>query len=266
MQTNYITALTTWALQVFACVLLHISNVQAVEADHEREQRLAEQTVSTLFIGEPIKLGKTPHEFLALISEPDSTSKGIVILLHGRGYGPDTEIVIGPLREALTDNGWQTLSLQMPVLSKGKKYYDYVELFPAARERINAAIEYIKQAKIDTMVMLAHSCGGHMAMDWIRHNGDGEIDAFIGLGLGATDYLQPMRKPFPLDKMHIPMLDIFGSEDYPAVHKNAKIRKPIISKNNPVSKQLIIPAANHEFADQNEPMIEAVLAWLQDSL
>jgi hypothetical protein len=49
-----------------------------------------------------------------------------------------------PLRTGLTEKGWHTLSVQMPVLGKGAKYYDYVPIFPYSHERIDAAINFYK--------------------------------------------------------------------------------------------------------------------------
>ena len=56
-----------------------------------------------------------------------------------------------------------------------------------------------------------------MAMAYVGEHGDAAFDGFIGIGMGATDYGQPMRGPFPLATMSVPILDLFGDEDYPAV-------------------------------------------------
>lgn len=234
----------------------------ALGSDLEREKRLQEQTLAALFTGEPVYLRAGDHDFLALETPGEPDSRGAVILLHGRGYGPDSEVVVGPMREALSEQGWHTLSLQMPVLAKGMKYYDYVDTFPQAGERIEAGLRQLSNQGFSPVILLAHSCGVHMSMDWIRQNGDDKIDGYIGIAMGATDYGQPMKLPFPLADMRVPVLDIYGSSDWPSVVDTADERWQAIEKNNPRSEQIIIADANHEFLNQAEPLIEAVSGWL----
>ena len=47
-----------------------------------------------------------------------------------------------------------------------------------------------------------------MAMLWMEQYADQGIDAFIGIGMGATDYKQPMRHPFPFASLKVPVLDL----------------------------------------------------------
>ena len=231
-------------------------------SDLEREKRLEEQTLAALFTGEPVYLSTPDREFLTLETQADGNSKGAVVLIHGRGYGPDAQIVVGPVREALSEQGWHTLSLQMPVLEKGAKYYDYVDVFPDARLRINAALAHLKASEFSPIAIIAHSCGVHMSMDWIRHNGDDAIDAYIGLGMGATDYQQPKQQPFPFKQMSVPILDVFGDADYPAVVSNADKRARDFLIANEKSEQIVIAQANHEFDGQNDALINAISNWL----
>ena len=256
-KTNLSPAHWFTTLLLFCCLG---TNLQAF--DLEREKRLEEQTLAALFTGEPLYLSAAEHEFLALETQAEGESKGAVILLHGRGYSPDSQIVVGPVREALSEQGWHSLSLQMPVLEKGAKYYDYINVFPDARLRISAALAHLQASNISPVVIIAHSCGVHMSMDWIRHNGDDAIDAYVGLGMGATDYQQPMKQPFPFKKMTVPILDVFGDADYPAVVTKADERAQDILLTNDKSEQIIIAQADHEFEDQNEQLIESISNWL----
>ena len=170
-------------------------------------------------------------------------------MLHGRGVHPDWPDVAGPLRTELPEHGWETLSLQMPVLGKSAKYDDYVPIFPAAFPRIRAGIEYLRARGADPVVIAAHSCSAHMAMAFVRHHGDAEFDGFISIGMGATDVGQPMREPFPLDAMSAPVLDLFGDEDYPSVPGKAPERLAAIRvAGNPRSAQRVVPGADHFFA------------------
>lgn len=233
----------------------------------EREQRIAEQIVDSIMDGDAVELNADAHDFLAIEMESDSgTTRGAAIILHGRGLHPEWEQVIKPLRTMLPEHGWHTLSLQLPVLKKGAKYFDYVPTFPEASPRIEAAIAHLKQQGIKRIVIIAHSCGAHMAMNWIDLNGDSQIAGYVGIGMGATDYKQKMVKPFPLDKMKVPTLDVYGEEDFPAVLRMAPGRwNKIQQAGNAQSKQIRIDDADHYFVDKGDELVEAISGWLNNT-
>jgi len=237
----------------------------ALASDIEREQRLAEQTEELIFDGEVIFLQASEHEFMNVYTETeDDKAKGAAIILHGRGYHPDWKQVAKPLRLGLPEEGWTTLSMQMPVLDKQAKYYDYVKIMPEAFPRIEAGIDFLKEEGFEKIVLIAHSCSAHMVMAWLDAGRFRDVDAFIGIGMGATDYKQPMAKPMPLDKLSIPVLDVYGSSEYPAVARGAGERLEFIEKaDNKKSSQIIVPEADHYFTDQDEALLEEVIEWLR---
>ena len=241
------------------------NTVAAAEPDFARESRLAEQIVDAIFDGEPEWLQADGREFLGIYTASEDPGTGVLIL-HGRGFHPDWADTVGPLRVGLAERGYSTLALQMPVLGKQAKYYDYVPIFRYAHARIEAGIEFLRERGHERIVLVAHSCGAHMAMDWIGTVGDGRIDAFAGLGMGATDYRQPMHHPFPLASMRVPLLDLYGSEEYPAVIRMAPERRQAIeSAGHPASRQQVLAGADHYFTDHGEPLVRAVADWI-DSL
>ncbi|OOZ59096.1 DUF3530 family protein [Solemya velum gill symbiont] len=203
-------------------------------SDLEREQRLEDEIVDAILDGDPLDLPRGDGgDFLGIYTETDADEpKGAVIILHGRGYHPDWAYTVQPLRVGLIDYGWNTLSIQLPVLKKEAKYFDYVR-------------------------------GAHMANFWLDDVGHENIDAYVGLGMGATDYQQPMVRDFPLDKLKIPVLDLYGEHDYPAVHRYAPLRKMMIEAGgNPKSSQQVLPEADHYFTYRGDELIEAVGNWL----
>lgn len=241
-------------------LLIFCNNVLA--SDFARETRLKDQIIDAILDGEPLMLTASGHEFLGIYTEADEP-KGAVLILHGRGYHPDWQDVVNPLRVGLAEQGWNTLSIQLPVLEKDATYYDYVAIFDEAVPRIDAAIEFLRQQGNDYIVLIAHSCGAHMAMQYIRKKGDDNFDAFVGIGMGATDYNQPMRQPYPLDKMKKPILDVYGGNDYPAVQRLAGIRAQQMQVDgNPLSRQIVVPQANHYFTDMGEPLLAVIADWL----
>jgi hypothetical protein len=234
----------------------------AAEPDYEREARLGEQIVDMILDGDPVWLEANGREFLGIYTEADD-ARAAVVILHGRGFHPDWADTVNPLRVGLAELGYNTLSIQMPVLEKDSSYYDYLPIFDFAHARIEAGIRYLRDNDNSKIVLLAHSCGVHMSMDWIRDKGDRDIDAYIGLGMGATDYRQPMREPFPLAQMQIPVLDLYGANEYPAVMRGAPERKAMIeAAGNAHSRQAMLPEADHYFTDQGDALVSAVADWL----
>jgi len=254
-------------MRLFNTILIGLLfTVQSVLAsDLAREKRLAEQTEELIFDGEVIYLDSAGHEFMNVYMETEAEeAKGAVIILHGRGYHPDWKNVVKPLRTGLADKGWDTLSMQMPVLEKKARYYDYVPILSEAFPRIEAGVDFLKEQGYKKIVLIAHSCSVHMVMAWVDAKRFRDIDAFIGIGMGATDYKQPMANPLPLDKISVPILDLYGEEEYPAVIFGANRRLEAIERSkNKKSKQISVPGADHYFKEKDNELVEIVNEWMQ---
>lgn len=245
----------------FTIALFFSFNLQA--SDLDREKRLKDEIIDAILDGDAEMLTADGHEFLSIYTEADEP-EGAVIVMHGRGFHPDWADAINPLRVGLVEHGWNTLSIQLPVLEKTAKFYDYTQIFDEATPRIDAAIDFLKKQGNKKIIIIAHSCGAHMAMQYIRSKGESRFDAFVGIGMGATDYQQPMLKPFPLDKMKKPVLDVYGEDDYPAVQRLAGIRaQQMQDEGNALSAQKIVPEANHYFTDNGDSLVAVIAEWLE---
>lgn len=239
----------------------------SMAADLEKENRIKNQIVDYIMDGDAVMLNAGSHQFLSIFMETESEqAKGAVIIMHGRGYHPNWPELVYPLRTGLTEHGWHTLSIQMPVLDNDASFYDYLNILPEAFPRIDAAINYLKQQGINNIVLLAHSCSVHMSVAWLEKNTDKNIRAYIGVGMGSTDKGQPMLQPFPLEKLSMPVLDIRGDLDYPAVIAKAPQRWQQIQKaGNKKSAQRVVKKADHYFTGMGEPLLNEIADWL-DSL
>lgn len=233
-------------------------------SDMEKEQRLKNQVIDYILDGDAVMLKANGQEFLSIYMEAEQdTPKGGVILMHGRGLHPNWPNVMYPLRTGLPRHGWSSLSIQMPVLDNQASFYDYLYILPESYPRITAAVDYLRQQGIERIVLLAHSCSVHMSIGWLEQNPQQNIYAYIGIGMGSTDKGQPMPKPFPLEKFPMPILDIRGEHDYPAVHGKAADRwQRIQQAGNPASRQQVISDADHYFTDKGEVLLKAVADWL----
>lgn len=233
--------------------------------DYDREQRIVEQIEPQIFDGEAVWLDTGDRKFLAIHMEADEP-KGSVVILHGRDVSPEDQNVAGPMRVGLAENGWSTLALQMPVLAKGKKYYDYLPILKYGHQRIEAAIAYLRSLGEEVVILAGHSCGAHMANDWLNLNGDAQIQGYIAIGLGATDAGQDLKTPFPVGNMTVPVLDIYGSEEYPRPLQMLSERSALLTQNaNVSSAQIEVEGANHYFTDAGDQLTEQVLYWLNNA-
>ena len=230
--------------------------------DYEREKRIAMEIEPQIFDGEAVWLNTPERPFLSIYTQADEPA-GAVLVLHGRDTGPEDVNVAGPMRVGLVDGGWSTLALQMPVLEKGRKYYDYLPILGFAHARIEAGVAFLREQGYRTVVLAAHSCGAHMANDWLNRHGDGAIDGYVAMGLGATDYRQELKTPFPMDRMTVPVLDIYGSEEYPRPLAMVTMRAGMLEKNgHPDSTQLVVEGADHFFRDMGDELTRMVAGWL----
>ena len=63
--------------------------------------------------------------------------------------------------------------------------------------------------------------------------------------------------------MHVPILDLYGADEYPAVIRLAPRRKAMMDKaGHAGSRQVVLPGANHYFTDQGDALLAAVADWL----
>ena len=253
---------------IAAIVWVFSAEVAAGVPDLAREQRMAVEIEDVILDGEADFLDDgTGHRFLTIQTESEiSPAKGTVVILHGRGLHPDWANVMHPLRVGLSERGWDTLAIQLPVLDKSALYYDYVAIFDGAIPRIEAALGLARQSPSGPVVLLAHSCGAHMAHHWMARGGPAALsrfDAYIGIGMGATDAGQPMREPFVFEQMHMPILDLYGANDYSAVRRMAKARRAGMARGgNPKNAQVVVPDSDHNFVDRGPALLDVVANWL----
>lgn len=240
------------------------------QSDLAREQRMADDIVDAILDGESLHLATARgHRFLGIFTHAvdDVVVKGTAVILHGRGLHPDWADVVQPLRIGLPEHGWNTLSIQLPVLTKGAKYYDYVNVFSDAIPRIEAAVMHARKHAGRNLVLIAHSCGTHMAQHWFNVRGDAavtRINAYVGIGMGATDYGQVMVEPFGLEGIRVPVLDVYGAQDFPAVRRFASERLLALEAGgHPQNTQIMVPEADHYFVDRGDALLEAVAGWLE---
>lgn len=188
-------------------------------------------------------------------------SKVAVILAHGQGMDPDSNVV-GPLRKTINKElGFHTLSLQMPVVPGAKnpdKYLEYAPSFPDAYNYIQAGIDFLKMEKgVEHIYLMGYSMGGRMTTGFLAQNPDSGIIGYIGVGLLGGGQ-EPLNTNLNLKKIQVPVLDVYADGGPDA--KSAEFRKPLVSDSY---IQVVISGAKHDYRGYDDQVANAVLAWLR---
>lgn len=244
-------------------LLLAGAGFAATKSDTAKEKRWEEQIVPSLMVGEAVKLKAGDVEFLSLYApNTDKKTYGGVILIHGIGAHPAWPDIIEPLRINLSEHGWTTLSLQMPILGNEANVQDYLPLMPEAPGRIKAGVDYLKSKGIKNIVIIAHSMGTTMTNIYLSNKPDPAVHGYIAIGMS-----NPLPKQYDnataLSKITLPMLDLYGSQDLEGVLRFAKARAASARKVNKRYTQLMIDGANHFFTDMQDVLVKRVRGWLK---
>lgn len=222
-------------------------------ADYARERKWADEILPSLVVGDPVML-QTPrghHKFLTLYTPADTDRAAIVV--HGMGIHPDWGMV-GTLRTALADHGVATLSIQMPILAADARGEDYPPTFPEAAERIAEAVAFLKAKGYANIAVVSHSMGSRMSLEYFSGKPDPGVKSWASLGPSFKGYA-PVK---------LPILDLYGANDLPAVLGNAGSRKGSLS--SPGSKQVVIEKSDHFFTGHEAAMVGAVTDFLDATL
>lgn len=233
-------------------------------SDLNREKSWADQVVDTVVVGDPVWLSARRIKFLALYASPaaKSESRG-VILIHGRGVHPAWGF-IDNLRADITEAGFHTLSLQMPILEANAPFGVYGKTFPEAFERIDSGIQYLKQRGVNQVVLVGHSSGAMTAVAYMAKQPQSPITGIVAIGLSTfasgPDTMQPVVM---LKSVRVPVLDIFGTNDLDEVLTYAGKRQAAAQQaGNKGYRAVRVPAADHFFTGQYESLIKHILNWL----
>ena len=247
---------------IYIAIGIVLATTSCFASDFEKEKRWAEQVVDSLLDGEAHYLNDGKNDFLSLVTENSEgfSSLGSVII-HGTGVHPNWSDVIQPLRVGLTEEGWHTISIQMPVLSNDASHDDYTVVFPEAPARIDSAVNYLKkELGVKRVVLIAHSLGSSMTAYYLSQQ-NAAVDGFVAIGMGAGGK-HPNRDNIAfLKSINLPMLDLSGSEDLDSVVKSNNARKTS-QIHNAAYTQIIEPGADHFFDGEEEALLNHVTNWL----
>jgi len=235
---------------------LLLLSFHAFSQDYDKEKRWADDILPTLMVGKAEWLTqKNGHRFLGLYTEAKK-AKGAVIIAHGRGWSPDFELY-GTLRTRLAEEGYTTLSIQLPVLPSTAILGLYVPLYPDARERFQLAVDFLKGRGHKNIGIVSHSLSATMANQYLIRTNDTTVKAWVFVGI-----LQGLDEMY---RIKIPTLDVYGSDDWTVTMWGAPEREAQLRK-VPGSAQIMVPGAKHFFEGREEDLLKIVTGFLDKNL
>jgi pimeloyl-ACP methyl ester carboxylesterase len=226
------------------------------QADYAREQRWADEITPAILVGAAVQLELPSRRKFLGIYAPARAGGPAVIVVHGLGVHPDWNL-INALRTQLADQGYATLSIQMPVLGADAKAEQYSPVFPEAAERIAAAARFLRAKGHGKVAVVSHSLGARMANYYVEHATQPPLEAWVSVGITAL-YTGAER-------FRLPVLDIYGERDFPAVRDNAPVRAESLRRARG-SAQIEVPDADHFFSGHETELVRHVKRFLDQKL
>ena len=246
-------------LKIIIWITILMLGVSAYASDLEKEQRWREEVEDSIMDGEAVDIRVDGYDVFAIYTEAEDGSDKGMIVVHGTGIHPNWQHVVQPIRIEMSAHGWNTLSIQMPILHNEAEYEEYVPLYPEVPPRLRAAEAFLKDRGMKTLLIVAHSQGATMSSYYLsRHPSD--IKGLIAIGMGATQKDSHVNSAESLKNIAIPVLDLFGDDDLPGVLETTDRRKNSAAHNVYYSQQ-VIEGANHFFDGMDHDLITAVADW-----
>jgi len=272
------------------CILLFsgLTSAQDTSADHSVE--FAQSLEKGLINGKALWLDDGKSKFFA-VYDPDQSGqpKGAIIILHDANSHPDKPEVIRPLRNDLPVHGWASITIQLPYLTS---IDDYTNKQSIINQRINSAANYMQTVGIGNIVLLGHGTGAMAATAYLSSQQDTSIQAFIAISLGVLDKdIEAESIPQQLEKITVPILDIYGSNDLEHVTRSAmsralaaKISSNAVTSSKQINsykrsaiaksstqnsqgyisyRQIVVEGASHEFSGTSNQLTKRIAGWLE---
>ncbi|MES9916163.1 MAG: alpha/beta fold hydrolase [Candidatus Thiodiazotropha sp. 4PDIV1] len=249
-------------------VLLAICGANSIQAANlSLERRVSEGLDSPDLSGKAVWLEAGEARFLAIYAPSSAKlSLGGALILHDAGTHADWTEVIQPLRHHLSQQGWNTLSLQLPAIESPPDPQSTLGLLEKASPRIQAAIDYLDPEQQPTLVMVGHGLGATMALHHATKQPNQRIRAIAAIGLSIDTENESSPASQAIAQLQIPVLDLYGSRDLTAVTESAAKRRQIAFMNGREDyRQEQVNGANHFFSGLQSSLSRRVHAWLRRS-
>jgi len=222
-------------------------------SDYAREKKWADEITPGIVAGDPLYLEAVGHKFLGIYTEASGAKKAVIVV-HGIGVHPDWNM-IGILRTSLAEQGYTTLSIQMPVLAVDAKPKQYGPTLGEADARLKAAVDFLQAKGYRKLAIVSHSMGSRMSRHYLSGHPDSPISAWVAIGIPGGDDFKGIN---------IPVLDLYGENDLPEIVASAKQRAATLKAKGSV--QTRVPKADHFFSNRETELVKLTKDYLDKTL
>jgi dienelactone hydrolase len=257
--------LTKLLAAVWLCLIVNGISAATSISEAEYENQIRKQLRPNLLID----LKSPQGDFVGIYRESAlAATQGGIIIAHDLDQNADSPQVISPLAKKLTEHGWSTLSLQMPVpiLDDANNALTQLDrLFPGlsqqATARIKAGIEHFLSENIENISIVGFGLGAKYAVTMMATPDGENLGNLVAVNL---DSRHPPELLQNLEKIEVPVLDVYGSKALKPVINSLKERATAFTNKagNENYRQTEIPGADHRFTGLENALISVIRAWL----
>lgn len=188
-------------------------------------------------------------------------ARGSIVLLHDGMTNADSLEVIRPLRLAMADAGWDTLSLQLPGGYRDEPPGAWLARREAIDARLQAGLDWLQSRAQTARVVIGLGESGSVAVRRAARQST-QIQALVVISYpidsaAEKDDLEALRR------LAMPTLDLYAERDTAAVQASAAMRRQVALDGQLTAyRQAVVAGATPGFGGLEEPLVSDVRAWL----
>lgn len=229
----------------------------------ERERRLLGVPPSADIQGEIIELTADGDRFGAIfLARRRPEGRGAVVLLHDQAGSANGLEVVRPLRLALAETGWDTLSLQLPQASRAAGRDGWRARQAQILTRLQSGLDWLGSRQPANRVIVAQGDSGAVALEYALDRPPGELRGLVLVSAFLDPGGQDNPAPDPAQPA-LPVLDIYAGRDHPDVVENAPARRDSAARDGRMAyRQRVIDGAGAGFFALESELTAQVSHWL----
>lgn len=261
--SGLIRSIQKWRFIISLTTSLAFLGSAAFGSDYRYEKQRSEAIAESIRVGDPVWLKQLERSFLSIFLEAETTGvQGAVLIIPGITEHPDSNGLVRSLRTSFPAKGWTSMTVQMPVRHPGDPFESYLSLVKGSGIRIRSAIDFLITKKVENVVLIGHGLGALMCVDYLKDNKKPGIAAAVFISVpvpGNKSDADALLKT--LEKIEVPVLDIYASRDLDIVTQSAGLRRQSMKKNESF-RQSVIEGAKHRFQNETDLLFKRVYSWM----
>jgi pimeloyl-ACP methyl ester carboxylesterase len=113
------------------------------------------------------------------------------------------------------------------------------------------------------VVVVAHSLGASMAARYVADNPKA-VDGLVIIGMSVIDIDPKMNGALALEKITLPVFDLYGSRDLDGVLTSVDTRTRAMRKaGNQDYRQFVMEGGDHFYVGMEDELVSRVYGWLK---